>query len=539
MTVWHVRRQSIELFQTNLDLYAAEVDERMENVGYMLLNTVIGNPSASALEQSADELERIVAVRSVKSRFSEMQTTGGRWFNFYLYPKDGEELVASPNRYFSFSQYSAILGEIKARLQSGEMEELARANTWTLVRFGDDLCFLRVYRYRGQLAGAWIQADKLLAAMTGGGGTDRLMILEDGQGRRFTADGQVWEEEMPLTGGPFFSRRLAVTERFKKGDFLVHIVIENWGAYERATLTQMLLAFVSVALVAAGLVLLWYTKRSVVDPIRVFSEHLGSYNKNGEAFDRGNFLELEQADQAFHRLLEQVEELKIKVYEEKLLRQGVEFDYLQKQIQPHFYLNCLNIIYSMAGTGHNKEIQQLSMLVCQYLRAIFRNGMEPAPLEEELRVVEDYLDIQRIRYGAEFCCQVQRRGDLEGVRIAPLVILTMVENSVRHNMDPEGVLEIRIILEALEREDGRWISLVIDDTGDGFAPPVLEALNAGRRVRPQNGRGIGIWNTLQRLEIIYQGKARVAFSNNSQGGARVEILLPQLDPENRKKGEEG
>lgn len=522
MTVWHVRRQSVELFQTNLDLYAAEIDERMENVGYMLLNTVIG--ASSSLERPEDELEHIVAVRDLKQRFTELQSSGGRWFNFFVYHKDRGEMVASANSYFSYTRYYSIVEELERQAESGELDEAAKANIWTLVRFEDDLCFLRLYRYKNQISGAWVRADRLLSAMYAAD-ENSCLVLESGAGERFTTDGLPWDGD--TAGEGFFSRSLVVTERFEQADFLVHVVIENWGAYERATVLQVLLSGISVVLVAAGLLLLVYTKRSVVDPIRAFTEHLGDYNKNGGAFRRSNFLELEQADQAFCSLLEQVEKLKIEVYEEKLLRQGVEFDYLQKQIQPHFYLNCLNIIYSMASTGHNSEIQQLSMLVCRYLRAIFRNGMEPAPLEEELEVVEHYLAIQRIRYGSEFCCETRREGDLEGVKIAPLMILTMVENSVKHNMDPEGVLEISISLRAVRQEDGDWLSIVIDDTGDGFTPQVLQALNEGRRVRPSNGRGIGIWNTLQRMEIIYGGRARVSFSNNSRGGARVEMLIPR------------
>ena len=529
MTVWNVRQQSIRLFQTNLDLYAAEIDERLENAGYMLLNAVISN--SASLEHSGDDLEHIVAVREMKQRFTELQSSGGRWFNFFLYHKGREEMIASSNSYFSYTRYYSIVEELRRQAENGELDEVIAANTWTLVRFEDDLCFLRVYRYQNKIAGAWVRADRLLSAMDATGETGYL-VLEDGRGVRFSEGGRQLEDESWLSD----THRLVVTERFSKADFLVYVVLESWGAYERATLMQVLLSSISVMLVAVGLVLLVYTKRSVVDPIRLFSEHLGDYNKNGEVFRRSNFLELEQADKAFRDLLEQVEQLKIEVYEQKLLRQGVEFDYLQKQIQPHFYLNCLNIIYNMAATGHNEEIQQLSMLVCQYLRAIFRNGMEPAPLEEELQVVEHYLAIQRIRYGSEFCYEVQRQGSLDGVRIAPLMILTMVENSVKHNMDPESVLEIHLSLGLVQKEDGQYLSITIDDTGDGFSPQVLAALEEGRRVRPQNGRGIGIWNTWQRMEIIYAGRAQMHFSNNRWGGARVEMTVPIED---RGSAEEG
>ncbi len=530
VSVYHIRSQTMTLFRTNLDLYAAEIDSRLESIGYMLLNTLISDPSVETLDNSKDMLGRIVATRNLKKRFSELETAGGGGFNFFLYLDDEQEIVTSTiNSDMSYKKHQEILNNIFQLLARGKLQLLTGETTWTIMLLDKKPYLIKLYRYKGRIIGGWVRADTILSVLDVADSKNGFSVLENADGTYLTNG-----DRLEAVGGirkinGVFRKSFVITTRFKKADFLVHIIITNWGAYEKAVLLQLVLSALSVLLVAAGMGLLIYTKRSVVQPIKAFSENLRDYSQNPDALNKGTFLELEQANDAFQSLMGQLEDLKIEVYEEQLRRKGVEFDYLQKQIQPHFYLNCLNIIYNMAETGHNEEIQHLSIAVCKYLRAIFRNGMEPAPLEEELELVENYLEIQQIRYGAEFGYSVTLEDGLKEVRIAPLIILTMVENSIKHNMEPEKVLKIAISIRS-EKYDGKaYVAIRIEDSGDGFDHSVLEELlkMPDAREKPANGHGVGIYNTVERLQIIYGGKARVRFSNRESGGARVEIMIPR------------
>ena len=176
-------------------------------------------------------------------------------------------------------------------------------------------------------------------------------------------------------------------------------------------------------------------------------------------------------------------------------------------------------------------------LLSNYLRALFRGGMEPIPLKEELDVIDNYLAIQHIRYGGKYTYHISRQDGLEDIPIPPFIILTMVENSIKHNLTPDGGLDISLEIKRTEKEDESDLDITIDDSGGGFSPSALEQLNQGKRLQRQNGRGIGIWNTLQRIRIIYGGKASVHFSNNPLGGARVEIRIPLCPPAHKVRRE--
>ena len=93
-----------------------------------------------------------------------------------------------------------------------------------------------------------------------------------------------------------------------------------------------------------------------------------------------------------------MKELKIQMYEQQLAQQKLQLDYMHLQIQPHFYINCMSLIYNMAAMGEDDTIQQLSACVSDYFRYIFRSDSNMVCLTEEMKHVGNYLEICRIRY---------------------------------------------------------------------------------------------------------------------------------------------
>ena len=77
--------------------------------------------------------------------------------------------------------------------------------------------------------------------------------------------------------------------------------------------------------------------------------------------------------------MRQIKKLKIDIYEKELEKQKTMMNYLQLQIRPHFFLNCLNTIYSMAQTQLYEEIMKMSMITSNYFRYIFQNTQDLVP----------------------------------------------------------------------------------------------------------------------------------------------------------------
>jgi ligand-binding sensor domain-containing protein len=174
---------------------------------------------------------------------------------------------------------------------------------------------------------------------------------------------------------------------------------------------------------------------------------------------------------------------------------------LRLQMNPHFIFNSLNSIQSfILANDTDKAIHYLSKF-SQLMRTILSNSSESfVPLRDELSVVRNYLDIERLRFSEKFDYEIDLEGDLddEFVEIPPMIVQPYIENAIIHGLvNKEGTGHIRIRIE--DREDVmHW---EIEDDGIGR--------EASRRLReaygtPRKSRGMMI--TRQRLEMLNTGE---------------------------------
>lgn len=272
-------------------------------------------------------------------------------------------------------------------------------------------------------------------------------------------------------------------------------------------------------------------QKRVLGPIQSFSDNLAFINESGQPadFKSSEIIELEQANTQFKGLVEQIKTFKIAMYEQELEKQRIQLDYMKLQIKPHFFLNCLTSIYSMAQIHMYKEIENMTLSTSKYFRYIFQNGENFVRLEDEIEHVRTYLEIQKQRYQDAFIYYIEQEDQAGSVEIPPLVLQTFIENSIKYAISREHEAEIRLTVQRLQMEqEEEMLVIQLTDTGPGFPPQVLEKLNLGEPLDQSKGTQIGIMNTLKRLEYLYLKRATVTFSNLEGGGASVILYLPKL-----------
>ncbi len=109
----------------------------------------------------------------------------------------------------------------------------------------------------------------------------------------------------------------------------------------------------------------------------------------------GLLVELGEFSCTFNRMMDEIEQLKIDSYEREMAKQKAEFQYLQQQLKPHFYLNCLKMLYGIIQLKHTDKAQQMILGISEYIRYTFRNNSILVPLEQEVRQVENYVIFNR------------------------------------------------------------------------------------------------------------------------------------------------
>ncbi|MBS1608758.1 MAG: histidine kinase [Bacteroidetes bacterium] len=178
------------------------------------------------------------------------------------------------------------------------------------------------------------------------------------------------------------------------------------------------------------------------------------------------------------------------------LNLNAEVNFLKSQINPHFLFNTLNSIYSQA---HNKsEHTEYSILkLSELLRyVLYESGEEKVSLEKDIQYINNYIDLQRIRLSAKISLNYSVVGKMEGNRIAPLLLMTFIENTFKHGISYSQSSVINISIAVFEKT----LTLNISN-------PVIK-----NNTFTQGG--LGLKNVVRRLELLYPGKHTLDISHN-------------------------
>lgn len=225
---------------------------------------------------------------------------------------------------------------------------------------------------------------------------------------------------------------------------------------------------------------------------------------------------------SFNRMMDEVSELKISMYEQQLKTNKIRLGFLSQQIQPHFVLNALNILYSYEPEEY-PLIQKMILCLSKYFRYVVNANEEFVELGQELRHIQNYFDIQQARFLRAFQARVEYDDNIAHCLIPPLIVQNFTENAIKHALIPGEVVSITVRAWA----GGERLHLSICDTGAGISDDVLNRIEEFRMTREfRRDLGVGIQNAIDRLEIIYGERAELSISRQEPRGTRIEIELP-------------
>ena len=169
-----------------------------------------------------------------------------------------------------------------------------------------------------------------------------------------------------------------------------------------------------------------------------------------------------------------------------------ELKYLRSQIQPHFFFNTLNNLYSLTIDKSDKApnlILKLSDLMKYFL---YETGKEYQTLENEVNHIKDYIEIERLRYDEALKIDFDIKGKTKNVMIKPLILIPLVENAFKHgarNSKTNGYINISL------SSTKKYLDFKVENS---FEKPT-------KKIKEQIG-GIGLTNLKKRLELNYGSK---------------------------------
>ena len=213
---------------------------------------------------------------------------------------------------------------------------------------------------------------------------------------------------------------------------------------------------------------------------------------------------------------ERISQVRAQMQEERIKRldsekQALEahLKMLQAQIEPHFLFNSLSTVLSLVDTDREKAGRMLTDLI-RYLRvSLSRTRAESTTIDQEMEMARAYLDIYQIRMGDRLQYRIQAEEELKEAAIPPMLVQPLVENAVKHGLEPtvEGGL-VTITACSVPQK----IRITVTDTGKGLDET--------------GDAGFGLMNIRERLHSLYGQEARVILEENSPSGLKATIEIP-------------
>lgn len=224
-----------------------------------------------------------------------------------------------------------------------------------------------------------------------------------------------------------------------------------------------------------------------------------------------------------HRMSELLHREEIERVEMEKQLSGARLELLKSQINPHFLFNTLNMIACMAKLEEAVTTERMISSMSSLFRYNLKTSEQIVTLARELKVVQDYMYIQQMRFGSRILYSCDLKVDAEQAMIPAFTLQPVVENAMVHGLSKKeqgGRVHVRIW------EQGNRLVISVADTGFGMSEERLAEVTEAMKERRTSRIGIGLGNIYKRIHMMYkQGEFRIASIEGR--GTVIQMFIPQ------------
>ena len=192
----------------------------------------------------------------------------------------------------------------------------------------------------------------------------------------------------------------------------------------------------------------------------------------------------------------------------------VRLQMLKNQINPHFLFNTLNMIASTAQIEDAAATEKMIHALSRLFRYNLKSTDSVMPLERELKVVQDYMYLQQMRFGQRIRYDTDCNQDTLEVLVPSFALQPLVENAIIHGISPKGQggrIHVRSWME------GRRLWISVADTGRGMAQERLEEIRLALARGEEKATGVGVGNIYRRVHGMYRDGEVFIYSSEGRG----------------------
>lgn len=495
-----------EAYRNTLSAYAALFEDTLDTAEQYVVDASVNDLDFQSIVYARTKTQAYLSAKNLADRSKLLLLDHEMLGGFFIYSKRFDYHHSSCANAFAYRD-AAVVREVLSAMEPAPY----RATGWIPLALSDRTVLLCAVNNR----------DAVFAVVVDPSRQTYSELVEGGQIYYNLPDGTPMAAAPAVSGPETQEIRMALSQ--DRGEIVYAVPRQSFFA--QLSQTQWILLTVTLLLLAS-IPACWLLLRNLL------LQPIGSLAATTQAIQDGSTDTRVPANSVIHEMntiaetvnimLDTIQKQKIEAYEQQLEIQDAQVQYLRLQLRPHFFLNCLNVIYSLAGEKKYGALQELTLDLSVYLRSIFKNSARLVLLSEEIASVESYVRLRSIGMEPPPELDVFVSAEAAKAMVPPISVLTFVENAVKH----AGAAPLRIAVQCqvLRSPEGAYLNITVTDNGGGFSPEALEEFQTlGNRL--YTARHVGISNLHHRLRTLYQGRATLSFRNLS-GGACVDLFLP-------------
>lgn len=545
-----LREKTYNNIKDTLELYNHHLTQNLDDLDVFLIDMYSYSYDIPYVTSTSNVNRFYNHIMRVKSLLDYSLPSFTEIDGMFLYAPANDTFIQSSKSLSKIpdSRNNAVVADyLKNYLRQANSEDTLHEinlNTWSSREIDSSYYLIRIIKIENTYLGAWSSVALLTSTFENISELEGHVVYVDSEGIPLT-EGDLKNYILPIGSSlenyeilkmKDGSSSLLVSNEIDYCDYYLSALIPLKSIDVQLKGIYQIFLFMGIAILFLTVILLFSVSQFLSKPIRLLEAAAASLRKGNFdqklPTDSSNCREILEIDTAFNNMVDEIHNLRINVYEEKIAKSHIELQYLKSQIAPHFLINCLYSISTLAGNStENQDIlQKMVQTLSDHLRYTLSNRTT-VPLKEEMSYIKNYIELTKLRFPGYLDYECFIAPDCDDASVFPLILLMFTENTIKYNMVMGESLLIKISAELIQREEETWVHLTHIDSGDGFPEDMIRNMNhlISQDIKVEHkGKHLGIVNIAKRLKLVYGDTSRLQISNEPDAGARIDIDIPHI-----------
>lgn len=509
----------LRMYQRNLNNALSRIDTDLQDI--------LSSKSTLRLLENPSNLQRWLASYSLFNLLKDKRVSTEDVDAYIISTREYDGFLVSRSENIGYSDLTFIDDFFKDASDRGN-----KNSGWISAQLNGKGYLMKYYVYGDICISALLSEDRVQQILSYGQNTNKLVefYVTDSDRRIICSSNPEWEygEKVPDEAG--VGRHFTQRKQGVMNDaYYIIGNAERVSIFGHSPFFVIILVMLFISLILLAM-MLEFINKEVVSPVKILSEtsekiRLGDLSVRPEYHCQNS--EMLELKNMYGTMLDTIVDLKLKEYEKVIQIKDSELKYMHMQLKPHFFLNALSTINSMAYQNKNEEIHEFIQAFSENIRYMFKVGLYTVSLEEEIDNVEKYLHMQRLLYGDSFYAYFEVPDELKQWKIPQMLLHTFMENIFKHVMDINSFVSIFMLCSTEEHNGQTMLKIEIHNTGKHFEEKIIRLINDGEGEGEEPCKGIGLVNTKGILTIMYDSPNLMKLENEEPEGAQITIWIPE------------